>query len=145
MTRISSHAVAVDTPPLIDHPATQPLDYQVRARSRVRAGGGGALYLRFRATHPPRAGSQLLLSIEAAGEVHRFHSRVVEVDRSTSPCRVVVCIGRKREAFAARMVEQICHIAHYRQSALTREGRALSEERAASEWIARFATGFPAL
>ena len=47
------------------------------------------------------------------------------------------------DVFRARMVEQICHIEHYRQQVFEQEGRKLSSEQAAEEWIARFAPGFP--
>ncbi|MES2886756.1 MAG: PilZ domain-containing protein [Pseudomonadota bacterium] len=47
------------------------------------------------------------------------------------------------DAFRARMVEQVCHIEDYRQSVHRLEGRCLSAEEAASEWIAQFAEDFP--
>ena len=47
------------------------------------------------------------------------------------------------DVFRARMVEQICHIEHYRQQALDQDGRKLSSEQAAEEWIDRYAPGFP--
>ncbi len=48
-----------------------------------------------------------------------------------------------QDAFLARMVEQVCHIEDYRQSVCRLEGRHLSAEEAAHEWIARFAAQFP--
>lgn len=47
------------------------------------------------------------------------------------------------DAFRARMVEQVCHIEEYRRKVLEAEGRALSAEEAASEWIYRYAARFP--
>lgn len=47
------------------------------------------------------------------------------------------------DVFRARMVEQICHIEHYKQDVLEKEGRKLSGEQAAAEWISKYATGFP--
>lgn len=142
---LGSPATANATTPLIDHPATQPLEYQPHRSPSPSASARSGLYLRFRTRQAPRPGTRLLLTIPAAGEIHRFHSQVIEVDRSTSPNRVVVWIGAKREAFAARMVEQLCHIAHYRLLTAANEGRALSAERAADEWIGRFAAHFPVL
>jgi hypothetical protein len=46
-------------------------------------------------------------------------------------------------AFLARMVEQVCHIEDYRRSVHRLEGRELSSEEAAAEWIARHAAEFP--
>jgi hypothetical protein len=45
--------------------------------------------------------------------------------------------------FRVRMVEQICHIEHYRRTASESQGRALSSHEAALEWIERFAETFP--
>jgi len=47
------------------------------------------------------------------------------------------------EAFRVRMVEQICHIESYRREVEDREGRKLSSEDAAREWISRYASSFP--
>ena len=46
-------------------------------------------------------------------------------------------------AYAVRMVEQICYIEHYRRDIRRREGREVSSEEAAREWVDRFAAGFP--
>ena len=46
------------------------------------------------------------------------------------------------DAYKVRMVEQICHIEHYRREVQEREGRTLSGEEAAREWIGKYAAGF---
>jgi len=47
------------------------------------------------------------------------------------------------DAFLARMVEQVCYIEDYRKSVAREEGRELSSEEAAGEWIEKFASKFP--
>ena len=47
------------------------------------------------------------------------------------------------EAFASRMAEQICQIEVYRKRVQDREGRELSLEDAAREWIGKYAKYFP--
>lgn len=47
------------------------------------------------------------------------------------------------DAYKARMVEQVCHIEDYRQKVLSKEGRNLTSEEAAVEWINNFAADFP--
>jgi hypothetical protein len=47
------------------------------------------------------------------------------------------------DAFLARMVEQVCYIEDYRKSVARLEGRTLSSEDAAQEWIAKYAAKFP--
>lgn len=48
-------------------------------------------------------------------------------------------------AYAVRMIEQICHIEQYRHEIEKVEGRHLTQEAAALEWIMRFAKDFPSL
>ena len=50
-----------------------------------------------------------------------------------------------QDAFTARMVEQVCHIEDYRRSVAREEGRHLSPEDAAHEWISKYAANFPSL
>ncbi|MCK4906982.1 MAG: PilZ domain-containing protein [Spirochaetes bacterium] len=47
--------------------------------------------------------------------------------------------------FRARMVEQICYIEHYKKEVLQNEGRHLTTEDAAVEWIKKYAKDFPSL
>lgn len=46
------------------------------------------------------------------------------------------------DAFRARMVEQICYIERYKKDVAMLEGRMLSTEEAASEWIHKHAAAF---
>jgi PilZ domain len=46
-------------------------------------------------------------------------------------------------AFRVRMVEQVCHIEDYRRDVEVQEGRKLTSEEAAKEWIKRYASSFP--
>ena len=48
-----------------------------------------------------------------------------------------------QDSYKARMVEQICHIEHYKNEVLIKEGRKLTGQQAALEWIRRFASEFP--
>jgi hypothetical protein len=48
-----------------------------------------------------------------------------------------------QDAFLARMVEQICYIEDYRKTVQRMEGRQLSSEEAAMEWIDKYAGRFP--
>lgn len=46
------------------------------------------------------------------------------------------------DSYAVRMVEQVCYIEHYRREVLVNEGRTLSSEEAALEWISENAADF---
>lgn len=47
------------------------------------------------------------------------------------------------DAYRTRMVEQVCHIEHYKRRVFTEEGRVLSGQEAAMEWIQKYAKTFP--
>jgi len=69
--------------------------------------------------------------------------------------RVIWCLSRpdrfeagiefisEKDAYTARMVEQVCHIEHYRLWVKEVEGRTIDGENAAEEWIGKFAQDFP--
>lgn len=69
--------------------------------------------------------------------------------------RVIWCKAREKcfelgveflnqdDEFMARMVEQICHIENYKKAVYHTDGRLLSPEEAAMEWISKFASRFP--
>jgi len=48
-----------------------------------------------------------------------------------------------KDVFRLRMIEQVCHIEHYRREVARVEGRELSTPEAAKEWIAKYADDFP--
>ncbi len=45
--------------------------------------------------------------------------------------------------FRMRMVEQVCHIEHWKKEIREKEGRELTGEQAAMEWIKKYAKDFP--
>lgn len=51
-------------------------------------------------------------------------------------------VGHK-DAYRVRMVEQLCHIEHYKKLVKAKEGRVISGEAAATEWIKKYASTFP--
>lgn len=56
--------------------------------------------------------------------------------------RVGIAFSDAALAFSARMVEQVCHIDRYHKHLLD-QGRQVSEEAAALEWISKYAKSFP--
>jgi len=56
---------------------------------------------------------------------------------------VGVLFPDQKEAFSARMVEQVCYIEQYKKDVFEKEGRSLNGDEAAAEWITKFATEFP--
>jgi hypothetical protein len=76
------------------------------------------------------------------GEGFEAEGRVAWCRSQADGYRVGIEFVAETEAFRARMVEQICHIERYHRQQLA-EGRALSEEDAAIEWIKLYAANFP--
>jgi len=73
-----------------------------------------------------------------------------EVDGCVAWCRkkrghfeVGVTFVGEDEANRVRMVEQVCQIETYRHRVLKTEGRKLSNQEAALEWIRKYAARFP--
>lgn len=54
-----------------------------------------------------------------------------------------VSFTNSNTAFCAKMVEQICYIEQYKRQVKHLEGRELSSDQAAAEWISKFADFFP--
>jgi len=74
-----------------------------------------------------------------------FHSNGVVVwsKKDGNNYEVGIRFHNLGDAFRVRMIEQVCYIEAYRKNQLEEEGRVLSSEEAAFEWIERFAESFP--
>jgi hypothetical protein len=70
-------------------------------------------------------------------------ARVVWCKKKGDQFDIGVAFDEEKEAFRARMVEQVCHIQHYKKEIAEREGRILDGREAAQEWIAKYAKDFP--
>jgi hypothetical protein len=130
----------------IRHPVDFPI--QVRrlwfnGRSSERPRGGSRLGLCFDSEDFVRPGSLVELSIPLRGDVQKFRGEVVLVRETGFGYEIGVWLQNESDAARARIVEQICHIETYLREKREREGRQLSRERAAREWIAKFAASFP--
>lgn len=71
--------------------------------------------------------------------------QVVWCRKQRSDYEIGVQFIDEQDAYAARMVEQICHIEHYRIRVRDYEGRSLTAEEAAREWIDKYARDFPSM
>ena len=89
-------------------------------------------------------GAILEVSIPIRDWTYRFVGRVIRTCRLDAAHKLWVCFGSQADAFQARMAEQMCHIEVYRDTVRKREGRTISSELAAREWVAKYAACFPA-
>ena len=133
----------------IRHPADIPIEFQRDMQSpdqhetlaNVSLGG-----LAFHSHVALDVGAVIRVRIPLRQPAYETRARVAWC-RSIDPIDHVYDIGVElidpENGFRSRMVEQICHIEHYKREVLRNEGRELSGEEAALEWISKFADRFP--
>lgn len=136
----------------IRHPINIPIEissvHALAAKSDAYSLGMGGLSLQTRQKLP--AGALVHVKIPYLYPAFETDARVVwcrdSQDGSTEQASEVgIEFLNSDDAYRARMMEQICHIDNYRQQVYSQEGRTLSSEDAAMEWIDKFAANFPKL
>ena len=130
----------------IRHPSDVPIDYQLGGRadtSRDRLANYSDGGLCFVAKQRIEPGSEIHFAIPITPPQFHATGVVVWCREEAGEFQVGVKFTEEETAYAVRMVEQLCYIEHYRQNVLQSEGRELSGEEAALEWIEKFAGNFP--
>ena len=95
---------------------------------------------------PVEKGSTVKMTVECIDPSFEIEGRVVWSKSTGDMYEVgVEFIVSEEKLFLLRMVEQICHIEHYRSELLEKEGREISSELAATEWIEKHAADFPVM
>ena len=89
-------------------------------------------------------GQKVSVCIPILQEDNYLAGTVVWCEKSENGYEIGLEFEGKKDVFQLRMIEQICHIEHYRKEIKLAEGRELSSEEAAKEWITRYAGDFPA-
>lgn len=88
-------------------------------------------------------GTPIRISIAVSKPPFKAKGEVVWCRPANGRYEVGVRFEDAATAFAVRMVEQICHIERYKTDVLRLQGRRLSTEEAADEWIRKYADDFP--
>jgi hypothetical protein len=96
----------------------------------------------FQSREPIAAGSRIHIEIPIEGDPFAADG-IVMWCRKQDGYEIGVRFDEATQDFSLRMVEQICHIKHYQKEVLMKEGRRLSNEQAAVEWIHKYARVFP--
>ncbi|WP_370589664.1 PilZ domain-containing protein [Saccharophagus sp. K07] len=140
----------------IRHPSDIPIDFQVdesepRVVRRMRDVSAGGLC--FTADRPMQKGARIRINIpllRCAEDSPPDMTESFKAEGIVAWCRkegenyaIGVQFADQSTQFGLRMVEQVCHIEHYRYDVLQEEGRVLSSEEAAREWVERYAAEFP--
>ena len=144
-----------DSREYIRHPSDIPLQYtfidklahHTKSTHNVSLGG-----LSFSASEDLKINSWLTITIPVNKDEFQVKAQVrwCSANNNLSPESSVsaffdvgVQFSDSLDAFTIRMVEQICHIEHYKKVVLKEQGRKLSNDEAAAEWIEKFAPKFP--
>jgi Tfp pilus assembly protein PilZ len=130
----------------IRHPSDVPIDYQLgghadTSREQLTNYSEGGLC--FQARHHISPGTEIHFAIPITPPHFHATGVVVWCRKEEDEYFVGVKFTEEETAYAVRMVEQLCYIEHYRQTVETNEGRQLSGEEAALEWIEKYAENFP--
>jgi len=130
----------------IRHPADIPIVISrsdrpsyARLQSRNVSHGG----LAFASDMDVEPGATVELHIPVVRPSFHTTARVVWCSERPAGYEIGVEFLDADDAFRARMVEQVCHIETYKNEIYRAEGRILSSEEAAMEWISRYAGDFP--
>jgi hypothetical protein len=99
--------------------------------------------LAFDAEDPIETGTLLKIHIAVVKPEFEAEGVVTRCSREQDHYVVGIEFTHQNDVFVARMVEQICHIEHYKREVREREGRHLTGHQAAQEWIAKYAGSFP--
>eukprot|EP01026_Neomeris_dumetosa_P060830 TRINITY_DN57399_c0_g1_i1.p1 TRINITY_DN57399_c0_g1~~TRINITY_DN57399_c0_g1_i1.p1 ORF type:complete len:176 (+),score=11.41 TRINITY_DN57399_c0_g1_i1:105-632(+) len=130
----------------IRHPSDIPIAYSLgksaEVSDRLRDVSRGGLC--FTSETPLETGSNIHIEIGLDKSPFQADGTVAWCKRERGAYAVGVAFSDQSTQFSVRMIEQICHIEHYRYEVLEAEGRDLSSEEAAKEWVEKYAADFPA-
>ncbi len=133
----------------IRHPSDIPIEYQMddygsgAGHEHLHDIGHGGLS--FSSSQELAAGAPITIRISHLQPAFEVEGRVAWCRKEGSGFVIGVSFLQAGDRFRVRMVEQICHIEHYKSEVLENEGRVISGEQAACEWIDRYAGSFPIL
>lgn len=96
-------------------------------QSSEELASGSFVHIRIDTVHPPFEADGIVVWCQADGGLYTIGMEFTH----------------KEDVFLARMVEQICHIEHYKKVVQESDGRKLTSQEAAIEWISKFAELFP--
>ena len=108
----------------------------------TNVGLGGLALL---STHPLDVLQRVRVSIPVLDQESELTGNVVWCEKTDRGYEIGIEFEKSRDTYRLRMIEQICHIEHYRKEVRRLEGRELTSHQAAEEWIARYAKDFPEL
>lgn len=138
--------VAIAMREFIRHPSDIPIQYDVIEAKHIGLGPlmnvsrGGVC---FNSQDPLPVGAHVHIEIPIETPSFQAEGDVAWCQEEGSTYTIGVAFDDRSSAYSVRMVEQVCYIEHYRASVKVCEGRDLTSEEAAQEWVERYAADFP--
>lgn len=129
----------------IRHTVDVPLEVSTVPSSHIREravsiGSGGLAFT----SHECLSEDQIIqLRIPTVNPPFEAQARVVWCRPENDNFLIGVQFLDPKAAFQSRMVQQVCSIEQYREQVKQEEGRELTSQEAANEWIEKFAGRFP--
>jgi len=130
----------------IHHPHEVPIEVQTlgtQERDCLPASSTGLAELVLELSYRINVGDMVVVNIPSVNGGVRICGRAIWLAKSACGYVIGLSFYSEDEVFRMRMIEQVCHIEAYRSKKLSSEGRRLSSEEAAAEWITRYAASFP--
>lgn len=128
----------------IHHPDEFPIELNLRENDQANPDTRPALKLICHSQHPFTSGAAVAIHLPDACEAMEVHGIIDWCTDSQQGYELGIKFIDQDAMMRIRMLEQICYIKRYRNSVLTQEGRDLSDQDAALEWIAKYSRLFPA-
>jgi len=149
------HLQVIERRHFIRHPLSLPLIYKVVKQTKDRTqvdsrtetinlSMGGLL---FPAKHPVKPDSMIEIEMPLEDKIFSLKAKVVRCvsNSETKLYDIAASFFRLREAFKAKMIEQIYLISEYRDLLSLQLGKEISLEEASRRWIKRYSERFERL
>jgi len=132
----------------IQHPAGIPIEVYIQpdsAREAATIPPAGAKGLRFSTNVFLQSGMVVKVAIPVVEPSFEALAWVVWCSKAEKGFEVGLIFLDESESVPIQMVEQICYIKDYKSFVLESEGRMLTTEEAAIEWMHNYSSNFPML
>jgi len=113
----------------------EPNDHMVHNRLVNISNGGLALSNQTRV----QPGTSIHIQIPVGSDLFEADGSVVWCHKTGHRFELGICFDDPQTEHRTQMIEQLCHIERYRWKVQDEEGRELTSEEAAADWISRYA------
>lgn len=131
-----------DSKVLIRHPDEFPIELKLQETDSVST-LPSSLQLICHSTTPFHLGENIQIKIPSIAENLEVYGVIQSCDDTPQGYELGITFNNSDALIRIRMLEQLCYIQRYRSHVLNEEGRELSDQDAALEWIGKYAHLFP--